>query len=90
MLIFHSWGASIREQRSRKVLFEQSEGKTTQRGLHYGWAGVTFVLRKDYLKKLKAVSYGDRKKLKEVVDEALGDYLKGKRIKSMSNGRRIK
>jgi hypothetical protein len=41
----------------------------------------TFVLRKNYLSKLKAVSYWDRKKIKDVIDEALGNYLKGKRIK---------
>ncbi len=52
--------------------------KTTQQGLQDGWTRATFVLRKDYLEKLKAVSYWDRKKLKEVIDEALGAYLKGK------------
>ncbi len=31
--------------------------------------------------KLKAVSYWERKKTKKVIDEALGDYLRGKRIK---------
>ena len=46
-----------------------------------GWTRATFVLRKDYLSKLKAVSYWDRKKMKEVIDEALGNYLKGRRMK---------
>jgi uncharacterized protein YnzC (UPF0291/DUF896 family) len=54
-----------------------------EKGLHDGWTRATFVLRKDYLSKLKAVSYWDRKKMKEVIDEALGDYLKGKKVKSM-------
>jgi hypothetical protein len=52
-----------------------------EKGLQDGWTRATFVLRKDYLSKLKAVSYWDRKKMKEVIDEALGNYLKGKRIK---------
>lgn len=30
----------------------------------------------------------ERKTIKEVIDEALGSYLKGKRIKSISNERR--
>jgi len=54
-----------------------------ERGLQDGWTRATFVLRKDYLSKLKAVSYWDRKKIKEVIDEALGDYLKGKKVKPM-------
>jgi uncharacterized protein YnzC (UPF0291/DUF896 family) len=54
-----------------------------EKGLRDGWTRATFVLRKDYLSKLKAVSYWDRKKMKEVIDEALGDYLKRKKVKSM-------
>ena len=52
-----------------------------EKGLQDGWTRATFVLRKEYLEKLKAVSYWDRKKMKEVIDEALGGYLKEKRIK---------
>ena len=54
-----------------------------EKGLQDGWTRATFVLRKDYLGKLKAVSYWDRKKIKEVIDEALGAYLKGKKVKPM-------
>jgi hypothetical protein len=54
-----------------------------ERGLQDGWTRATFVLKKDYLSKLKAVSYWDRKKMKEVIDEALGAYLKGKKVKPM-------
>jgi len=54
---------------------------SSEKGLQDGWTRATFVLRKDYLSKLKAVSYWDRKKMKEVIDEALGSYLKEKRIK---------
>jgi hypothetical protein len=52
-----------------------------EKGLQDGWTRATFVLRKDYLSKLKAVSYWERKKIKEVIDEALGTYLKGKKVK---------
>ena len=54
-----------------------------EKGLQDGWTRATFILRKDYLSKLKAVSYWDRKKMKEVIDEALGTYLKGKKVKPM-------
>lgn len=52
-----------------------------EKGLQEGWIRATFVLRKVYLGKLKAVSFWDRKKMKDVIDEALGSYLKGKKIK---------
>ena len=55
--------------------------KTSQKGLKKGWTRATFILRNDYLENIKALAYWERKKVKEVVDEILGFYLKGKRIK---------
>ncbi len=55
--------------------------KTSQKGLKSGWTRATFILRNDYLEKIKASAYWERKSVKEVIDEALGNYLKGKRIK---------
>lgn len=54
--------------------------KTTQRGLQDGWTRATFILRKDYLEKLKASAHWERKTIKEVIDEAMGSYLKGKNL----------
>jgi hypothetical protein len=54
--------------------------KTSQRGLQKGWTRNTFILRKDYLEKIKALAYWERKTIKDIVDEALGSYLRGKRI----------
>ncbi len=59
------------------------KANSLEKGLQDGWTRATFILRKDYLNKLKAVSYWDRKKMKEVMDEALGAYLKGKKFKPM-------
>jgi hypothetical protein len=59
--------------------------KTSQKGLKSGWTRATFILRNDYLEKIKASAYWERKSVKEVIDEALGSYLKGKRIKSKRN-----
>jgi len=55
--------------------------RTPQKGLKKGWTRATFILRNDYLEKIKALAYWERKKVKEVVDELLGVYLKGKKIK---------
>jgi hypothetical protein len=59
------------------------KANSLEKGLQDGWTRATFVLRKDYLKKLKAVSYWERKKMKEVINEALGAYLKGKKVKPL-------
>jgi len=54
--------------------------KTTQRGLQDGWTRATFILRKQHLEELKALAYWERRTIKEVMDEALGSYLEGKKL----------
>ena len=56
---------------------------SSEKGLQDGWTRDTFILRIDYLEKIKALAYWERKKVKDVVDEALGSYLKGKIIRPM-------
>ncbi len=55
--------------------------KSSQEGLKDGWTRATFILRKDHLEKIKALAYWKRKNIKEVMDEALETYLRGKKIK---------
>jgi hypothetical protein len=59
--------------------------KSSQIGLRDGWTRATFILRNDYLEKIKALAYWDRKSVKGVIDEALAAYLKGKKIKRRRN-----
>jgi peptidoglycan/xylan/chitin deacetylase (PgdA/CDA1 family) len=59
--------------------------KSTDRGLREGWTRATFILRSGYLEKVKALACWNRKQVKEVIDEALGSYLKGKKIKPRRN-----
>jgi hypothetical protein len=61
-----------------------ANANSLEKGLQDGWIRATFVLRKDYLSKLKAVSYWERKKMKQVIDEALQSYLKGKKVKRVT------
>ncbi|OGP94423.1 MAG: hypothetical protein A2157_18395 [Deltaproteobacteria bacterium RBG_16_47_11] len=56
--------------------------KTSQKGLKDGWIRATFILRKDYLEELKALAYWERKKIKEVIDEALRLYLRRKETRA--------
>ncbi len=58
--------------------------KSSEKGLQDGWTRYTFILRIDYLEKIKALAYWERKKVKDVVDEALGSYLKGKKIRPIT------
>ncbi len=55
--------------------------KTSQEGLKDGWIRATFILRSNYLEKVKALAYWERKRIKEVIDDALRLYLKGKKQK---------
>ena len=57
--------------------------KTTQQGLQDGWTRATFILRKHHLEELKALAYWERKTIKDVMDEALGAYLKGKKFSNL-------
>jgi hypothetical protein len=59
--------------------------RSSDRGLREGWTRATFILRSDYLEKIKALAYWDRKQVKEVIDEALMEYLNGKKIKQRRN-----
>jgi hypothetical protein len=56
--------------------------KTSYDGLREGWTRATFILREDYLEKIKSLAYWKRKNIKEVMDHVLEEYLKGKKIKS--------
>lgn len=51
---------------------------STEKGLKDGWKRATLIVRKENLKKIKAVAYWERKNIKEVVDEALNNYLSDK------------
>jgi len=63
-----------------------ASNKYSQQGFKDGWTRATFILRKDHLEKIKSVSYWERKKIKEVIDEALTLYMRGKKTRRKSNG----
>jgi hypothetical protein len=55
----------------------KSVAESSQRGLKDGWTRATFILKMEYLNRIKELAYWERKKVKEIVDEALGAYLSG-------------
>ena len=60
---------------------------TTQAGLSSTWTRATFIVNKDLNEKIKAVAYWDRLTVKEVLHEALMEYLKGRSVKPVPNKR---
>lgn len=55
-----------------------------KRGLPEGFIRATLIVKEEYLDKLKALSYWERKKITEVINEALGSYLKGRKIRPIN------
>lgn len=78
---------------SRKVTVDETEKKQgplqtknipkTKLGLKEGWIRATFIVREEYLNKIKALAYWERKDIKQVVDEAMTEYLKNKKVKPL-------
>jgi len=61
--------------------------KTSQEGTKSGWTRATFIMREDYVEKIKSIAYWDRKEIKDVINEAIASYLKRKKIKPKPKGR---
>jgi hypothetical protein len=55
--------------------------KSSQEGTKDGYTRATFIVREDYLEKIKAQAYWERKEIKRVVEEILANHLKGKKIR---------
>lgn len=49
--------------------------KSSQEGTKNNETRATFIVNEDLLEKLKNVAYWDRKKIKEVIGEALSEYI---------------
>lgn len=60
---------------------------SVERGLAPGWTRASIIVRKKHLGKLRALVYWTPgATIKELVDNALGDYLKGKKAKAVPKG----
>ena len=57
---------------------------SAQRGLPKGWTRSTLIVREIHIKKLKALAYWDRVTIKHLLDQALNNFLDGKRVRSMN------
>ena len=48
-----------------------------------GYTRATFIVREDLVDKIKALAYWERMEIKEVLEEAILNHIKGKKIKSI-------
>lgn len=69
------------ELQNNKEPVESASVSKSKAGLPEGWTRATFIVREEFLSKIKDVAYWDRKEIKEVIDEALEAYLSGRRVK---------
>jgi len=53
-----------------------------------GYTRATFIVREDLLNRIKALAYWERMEIKEVVEEALLNHMKGKKIKPLPEKKR--
>ncbi len=67
----------------------QAPKNTTQTGLPSAWTRATFIVNKDLNEKIKAVAYWDRLTVKEVLHEALMEYLKGRSVKPVPKKKQL-
>ena len=67
--------STARAKRGRPKEINRVVTKTSQSGLREGLTRATFIIREDTLDRLKERAYDDRKKLKDLVTEALNYYL---------------
>lgn len=61
-----------------------NQNETARAGLQAGWIRASFIVREEYLKRLKEKAYWDRKAIKEVLDEILKTGLAGNPQKKQS------
>jgi len=74
---------SKEENSSPQKPIETTKVKTSEFGLQADWTRATFIVKKEHLEKIKALAYWDRRKVKDIVDEALESYLMSKNIEPL-------
>ncbi|OQC00073.1 MAG: hypothetical protein BWX78_01439 [Firmicutes bacterium ADurb.Bin099] len=70
----------LKRKPGRPITITRTMTKSSQEGLPEGWTRASFIIQETVLEKLKDYAYTDRRQIKEVVTEALENYLKNKKI----------
>ena len=68
------------EAHRRPQTIKREYEKSSQEGLPVNWTRATFIVREDLLEKLKNLAYTERRSIKEVINEAIEQFIDGKEI----------
>lgn len=79
-------GKQVKIHAGRKRTNFRAVTRTSQLGTQEGFTRATFIMREDYLEKLKALAFWERKSIKDLMEEVFSAYLKGKTIKPIPKG----
>lgn len=71
---------SYRSPAGRPQTIKREYEKSSQEGLPVNWTRATFIVREDLLEKLKDLAYTERRSIKEVINEAIEQFIDGKEI----------
>lgn len=66
---------------SSKQSKQKNSLKSSKIGLKEGWTRATLIVKESVLEKAKDLAYWERKKIQEVIDDALCSYISNKKIK---------
>lgn len=53
------------------------------------WVRATFIMRHKFMEQIKALAYWDRKEIKEVVDEIMAEFFKGRKIERKPSKKKV-
>lgn len=71
---------SYRSPAGRPQTIKREYEKSSQEGLPLNWTRATFIVREDLLERLKDLAYTERRSIKEVINDAIEQYIDGKEI----------
>lgn len=74
---------SPKEESYKSLATLIEKNKSTQKGLPEGWTRATFIVEEKMNEKIRALAYWERMTVKEIMYEALSNYLKGKQVKPL-------
>lgn len=69
-----------RSPAGRPQTIKREYEKSSQEGLPLNWTRATFIVREDLLERLKDLAYTERRSIKEVINDAIEQYIDGKEI----------
>jgi len=71
--------------KSKSNLLTKHSKLSLKKGLTDGYTRHTFILKDEFIEKIKDYAYWERLEIKDVINNILEDYFKNKKVKSRKN-----